>query len=106
MSLFMHLERLSGVPYRYDKHFQGVTRKDGRLFKDAAVHYVRDMDIDFDNDRSEIGKILEADPRCRSARRGYRSHLYMPSAAIAEVVQNRLDANPYSLVRYHSLQAQ
>ena len=100
MSLFMHLERLLGVPYRYDKKFSGRTRKDGVLYEDEAVHYVRDMTIDFDNDRTEIGQILEADSRCHSARLGYKKHLCMASHAIAEIVKKQFDLNPYNLVRY------
>jgi aminoglycoside 3-N-acetyltransferase len=101
MSLFMHFERLWGVPYRYNKQFRGVTRKDGELFEDSVIHYVRDMKFACVNDRTEIGKILEADSRCRSAQLGYRNHLKMSSAAIAEVVQNQLATDIYSLVRRH-----
>jgi aminoglycoside N3'-acetyltransferase len=96
----MHLERLYGVPYRYEKTFDGTTRKDGVLHQDSVIHYVRNFEINFDNDRTEIGRILESDPRCRAAKLGYRNHLCMSARDIGEVVKNNLDANPYGLVKY------
>ena len=100
MSLFMHLERLIGVHYRYDKRFEGLTRKDGRIFEDAVVHFVRDLDIDFVNDRTDTGRELEADPRCHHARLGFGRHILMDGKSIEEVVRRRVARDPFALVRH------
>ncbi|MBP7828522.1 MAG: AAC(3) family N-acetyltransferase [Kiritimatiellae bacterium] len=43
-TLFHYVERKLGVPYRFDKVFEGVTEKDGRREKTSAVYFCRRLD--------------------------------------------------------------
>lgn len=59
LSLFMHIERLISVPYRYEKRFAGRTRNRGREYDDELVHFVRRDDVRWNTDRSFIGTRID-----------------------------------------------
>ncbi len=102
LPLFMQVERMRQVPYRYDKRFTGQTRDAGRLFADAAVHCVRDRDRNFVNDRSRVGAAIEADPACRTARFGYGLHRLTTARCVVRVAEACLARDPHALIRFPS----
>jgi aminoglycoside 3-N-acetyltransferase len=99
LSLFMHLEKLIGVSYRYDKKFSGKTIKDQRSFPDEAIHFVRNLETRFSSDRRPIGEVLARHPQCRRAFCGFRSHWCMPALAIGDLVFDKVRQNPYFLIK-------
>ncbi|MGP1255689.1 MAG: AAC(3) family N-acetyltransferase [Kiloniellales bacterium] len=100
LPLFMHIERMNRVPYRYDKRFTGVTHDDGHEFPDAAVHSVRDLNLNFVNDRSGVGAEIEADPACRVERLGYGLHRLTTAGTVVRIAEALLARDPHSLIRF------
>lgn len=99
LSLFMHLEKLLKVEYRYDKTFFGKTIKDKIEFTDEAIHFVRDLDINFSTDRKPIGEILAGHPDCRKTFCGFRPHWCIPALTIGDLVFDKVRSEPYFLIR-------
>ena len=99
LPLFMHLERINAVPYRYEKRFTGELIVDGRRQASELIHFVRDEKIDPQTDRSRISAALDARPECRRVRFAYGEHRAMPAAAVAAEVARRLAAEPNFLLK-------
>lgn len=98
LSLFMHLEKLLNVPYRYEKTFAGTTIDHGQMFSDEIIHFVRDESYGFINNREWIGKILESDFRCQKHFLGYSEHFCMQSHVIWEIVEREYSVNQNCLI--------
>lgn len=99
LAMFMHLEKIHQVAYRYDKRFDGVTRSEGREFPDYAVHFVRDERLNPISYRQRIGEILDHEKSCRKAEFGYGLHRLIPANTVADVVARELEKNPYVLIK-------
>jgi len=99
LSLFMHLEKLINVGYRYDKTFTGETLKDQKRFADEAVHFARNLDIKFSTDRKPMGEILASHSECRKAFCGFKPHWCMPALTIGDLVFDKVRSEPYFLIR-------
>ncbi len=100
LPLFMQIERMNEVPYRYEKTFHGRTRDGDRLFDDTAVHFVRDETLNFDSDRKPTGDLIDADPTCRHADFGYGHHRLVPASTVIRVAERRLREDPHALIRF------
>lgn len=104
LSLFMHLEKLLKVQYRYDKVFYGKTIKDQKQFTDEAIHFVRHLDIKFSTDRKPMGEILAGHSNCRKTFCGFRPHWCIPALTIGDLVFDKIRSDPYFLIRMESPQ--
>ena len=102
LPLFMHMERVLGVHYRYDKSFPGLTRDNGVEFEDVEVHSVRDQDLDFVNDRHAIGVLVDHDPRCRMVSFGYGTHRLIDAQVVTSIVEKTLREDPHAMIRFQS----
>jgi aminoglycoside 3-N-acetyltransferase len=99
LPLFMHLEKLHGVAYRYDKPFSGTTRDQGREVADMTIHFVRDMEQGTTTDRTRIGPLIDAQPECVRRTFGYGEHRLVPGAVVARVVSEQLARDPHCLLK-------
>jgi len=99
LSLFMHLEKINNVNYRFDKIFKGRSRKDTDDWKDEVIHFVRKTDMGFETDRNKIGKIIEIDKMCKLAKYGYGVHRYISAKSVADIVKVQLTQDPNILIK-------
>lgn len=99
LPLFMHLEKLHAVPYRYDKTFTGLTRSRGRTVPDSTVHFVRDLDLNPINHRSRVGAVIERQPDCVMRAFAYGEHRFVPASTVARVVAEELVKDPSCLIK-------
>lgn len=99
LSLFMHFEKMAAVNYRYDKIFEGTSRKGDSLYKDRSIHFVNDLDIDPVCDRNRIGKLIDQDSDCNKISFAYGVHRLIPARKIALIVAKNLIDDPYCLIK-------
>ena len=61
-----YIEQKTGVAYRYEKTFTGdyIDDKGAKSVRSYSM-YVRDLDMDVENDMTEMGELLEAKGICR-----------------------------------------
>ena len=99
LALFMHLEKMNGVRYRYDKTFIGTTRYRGGTFSDTAIHFVRDRELNPVSYRTRIGTLIDQEPECVKLSFGYGEHRFLPGATVARVVAENLAKDPFCLIQ-------
>lgn len=99
LPLFMHLEHVCQVSYRYEKRFTGITVKDGAQIPGEMVHFVRDEHRNPDTDRTRISAVLDSHPDCRRMRFGYGEHRFIGARLVAAEVAARLAADPWYLIK-------
>ena len=99
LALFMHLEKVHGVSYRYDKEFTGITRFSGRTFSDDAVHFVRDLELNPVSYRNRVGALIDQEPDCVRRPFAYGLHRFVPASTIARVVAENLAKDPFCLIK-------
>jgi aminoglycoside 3-N-acetyltransferase len=99
LALFMHLEKLHQISYRYDKEFKGRTRHQGEEFEDTALHFVRDLDLNPITHRSRIGAVIDQQPDCQQVSFAYGQHRLVPATTVARVVSECLAKDPYFLIK-------
>ncbi len=107
LPLFMHIERMNGVPYRYEKTFTGITRDadeetTDKETADEAIHFVRALELAFVNDRRTVGARIEADPACRVERFGYGVHRLTTARTVVRITQAHLRESPHGLIRFET----
>lgn len=98
LPIFMHLERLLNVPYRYDKRFAGRTKIGDAIINTVAVHAVRDERLEPKTDRGPIGEIIAKESAFRSVPLHYGTASFVPARTIAAVVERELAKNPNILL--------
>lgn len=101
LSLFMHLEKVNQVRYRYDVTLEGQSRLNGAIVSDYAVHFVRDEETGLDSFRSPIGDEIDRKMECRRAMLG-TEHRFVPGRVVAETVREALQRDPLFLVKKNS----
>jgi aminoglycoside 3-N-acetyltransferase len=99
LPLFMHLEHVHGVSYRYEKRFTGNIVDAGRASPGEMVHFVRDEHRNPETDRTRISALLDASPACRRVSFAYGEHRCMAARAVAEEVARQLARDPYFLIK-------
>jgi len=98
LSLFMHIEKLLNVPYRYDKEFLGTSVWKAETWRDSQIHFVKDLNFGFRTNRSKIGSILKQDGNCKEAWLGYSNHYCMESQRIFDTVKSQYANDKYCLI--------
>lgn len=99
LALFMHLEKINEVDYRYDKKFHGITRVNGAEHGDVAIHFVRDERRNPVSYRQRIGSLIDMEVDCRKLSYGYRHHRFVPASTVGKVVKTALKKDPYFLIK-------
>jgi len=99
LPLFMHIERMHGAGYRYEKRFTGTIVDAGSRIESEMLHFVRDEKRNPETDRSRISAELDASPECRVVRLAYGEHRCMDAGAIAAKALARLSQDPYFLIK-------
>ena len=99
LSLFMHLEKIAAVNYRYDKVFEGISQNGGEKYKDSSIHFVRDLEVDPVSDRNRIGAIIDKDGDCKKVTYAYGVHRLIPARTITKIVAQNLVKDPYCLIK-------
>lgn len=98
LPLFMHLEWVHGVTYRYEKEFSGTTRVKGRDYQDKAVHFVRDEKLDPISYRSRAGQVIDQEPDCIRIKFAYGKHRLVHLKTVARIVARHLAEDPFYLI--------
>lgn len=98
LAMFMYLEKVHRVAYRYDKRFDGVTRHRGDQYPDHAIHFVRDERLNPVSHRQRIGSIIDKENSCCRVEFGYGLHRLVPASKIAGAVAKELKKNPFVLI--------
>jgi aminoglycoside 3-N-acetyltransferase len=99
-SFMMHLEREAGVPYRFEKAYEGVTRLgDGNEIHDRAIHFQRDEALSVRRNRTPLGRAL-VDEGIATERTWHGIvHRCMAAGPVAERVVAALRADPWCMTR-------
>lgn len=99
LPLFMHLEKIHQVDYRYDKRFSGHSINQGKIYQDQSIHYVRDEKKNPESFRSRAGDILDKTSFCKKIRFRYGTHRFLPAKTVVDVVSSGLATNPFFLIK-------
>ena len=99
LPLFMHLEKMHNVDYRYDKRFTGRTRHNGTVFDDESIHYVRDEKRNPESLRSRAGGEIDLDSCCIQRQFGYGTHRFVPAKTVVDVVARGLAKDKFFLIK-------
>jgi aminoglycoside 3-N-acetyltransferase len=99
LSLFMHLEKIAAVNYRYDKIFTGISKNGDEKYEDSSIHFVRDLAVDPISDRNRIGAIIDEEEDCKKVSYAYATHRLIPSRTITKIVAQNLTKDPYCLIK-------
>lgn len=99
LALFMHLERINNISYRYEKPFYGQIRYDGQLIKITDIHYVRDEKLNPVTHRSRIGALIDQEADCIKVEFGYGEHRFVSAHTVNRVVSQALNEDPFFLVK-------
>jgi aminoglycoside 3-N-acetyltransferase len=98
LAMFMYLEKVHRVAYRYDKRFDGITRHLSTEFPDYAIHFVRDEKLNPVSYRQRIGGVIDREQACRGVEFGYGLHRLVHAGTIAGVVARELKKDPCVLI--------
>jgi aminoglycoside 3-N-acetyltransferase len=99
LPLFMHIEKVEGVPYRFDLEVEGTTITPAGRSHDKAIHFARcDME-GLGNDRLPVGNLLDDDPACVQVEYGYGVHRYVPARTVVNVATDLLRRDPNGLIK-------
>jgi aminoglycoside N3'-acetyltransferase len=99
LPLFMYLEWLFRVSYRYEKAFHGRIRENGVERDGVAVHFVRDERLNPQTDRRRIGRTIDRDDTVRKIDIAYGTARTMPARTVERIVARELEMNSLTLLR-------
>jgi aminoglycoside 3-N-acetyltransferase len=99
LPLFMHLEFINQVVYRYEKEFKGTTCHQGKKYQDKAVHFVRDEKLNPESYRSRVGAVIDQEQDCKKVKFAYGEHRLVPLKTVARVVAQCLAQDPFFLIK-------
>lgn len=98
---FIHIEKLSKVPYRNDRVFTGISiDMDGKKKKDSAIHFVKNEEF-FKKKytcRESVGDILEKQNISKAIKFGSGRHLLIDYANMVSSTLEVLEKNPYCMI--------
>ncbi len=100
LSAFMHIEKLSEVPYRLDLPLKGRSvDAQGEEFDDLAIHYARDEEQfpRIVSDREPMGEEMEQKEISRKIKYGYGNHIALRAQPMLQFVQSRLRSEPFCM---------
>jgi aminoglycoside 3-N-acetyltransferase len=103
---FIHLEKISSVPYRKDQNFTGKSVDDnGKIFDDYANHFITN---DEDNaeikiNRETIGSLLEEKGISKTVKYGQGLHIMLKGINWRDFVCDQLKKDPYCMVDFKKL---
>jgi aminoglycoside 3-N-acetyltransferase len=103
---FIHLEKLSDVPYRQDLVLRGRSRLlDGSECDDYAIHYARNEDffINAQTNRESMGALLESCGVSTEINYGYSKHMSLSGPAWQEIVVSELKKDPFCMLQFNSI---
>jgi FkbH-like protein len=97
-TLFHRYEELAGVPYRYFKRFEGKADTGGGIEPASATMFVRDLELDPQNEYAGPVAALRSEGAIRSAPL-WRAEVEAAAAAdLARVAAAQLQADPFALL--------
>lgn len=100
-STFVHYaEHLSGVSYRYNKAFNGISIQNGKRIRDYAVHYVYNLERPQDAPCfSRLDDLVRQQPFCQIAPLGRGEMLSFPARDYLELITKTLKERPRFLTQ-------
>lgn len=98
LPVFMHMERMLELPYRYDKKFAGIVRDERGEVQATAIHAVRDERTQPNTERSRIGAIIDRDETCRHVKLGGADLRAVPVRVVERIVRDQVAIDPHILL--------
>lgn len=99
LSFFMHLERLLGVEYRYEKFFAGWSKIEGKVVRSELIHFVEKLNYGFRTDRNRIGDIIKSEGILNSVEIPYGEIQSSNLTEIMRVVMDAYESDPNVLIK-------
>ncbi len=96
---FMYLEKMLKVPYRYNKTFSTDVRLEGQLSKMSFVHFVRDLEQNFDSDRLKMGSLIDESQDCRVVDLIAGKAKCVPLEIIKNIVYRKYQVDPHCMIK-------
>jgi aminoglycoside 3-N-acetyltransferase len=99
---FIHIEKLSKVPYREDKTFNGISiDNNGVKHKDYAIHFIKNEKFFRTNTscRENIGHLLEEQKISKPQNFGSGRHLLIDFSDMVSSTLEVLEKNPYCMLK-------
>ena len=100
LSLFMHLEKIENVEYRYDKTFYGKTIINKKIIEDKITHFVRDLKKNPIMKRNKIKPYMDCNNNCKIAQYAYGIHRYFPAKVLQKILKQRLMHDKNAVIDY------
>ncbi len=104
LSLFMHLERLLGVPYRYEKRFYGQSCGPEGSYPDELIHFVRRENSGLLTNRTAVGVAIDQRAGVQTVHYG-SEHRLVAFKEVREVVADEVGRDPLALMDIDSKDA-
>jgi len=99
LPLFMHIEKVEDVPYRFNLEVEGKTITPSGLLHDKAIHFARRDMEGFGNDRMPVGNLIDGDQTCVQVEYCYGVHRYVPAQTVVRVATDLLRRDPGGLIK-------
>lgn len=98
---FVHyIEKLIEVPYRYDKKFEGIFKKNNEIKKDYYIHFVRNLDeVDSLPDLSELVKKSQELNYLKEVNLGRGKISCIKAKDTIEIILKEIKLNPNFLIK-------
>lgn len=98
LPIFMHMEAVLALPYRYEKKMTGKIKVNNEIKDVNYIHYVRDEHSNPQTDRKRIGKIIDKKNKTKIIQLNYGQMRYVPAKTIADIVEESVKKDPEILL--------
>lgn len=97
---FLHIERMFGVPYRYERLFRGKSIINNKVEEDYCYHFVKKENFfkKYKSNRELIGKKLVSKKICKKVNYGYGSIFTINCQNMLDFTFKELKKNPLLMV--------
>ena len=98
LPIFMHIEAVKKVDYRYEKKFFSQIKTKDEMMWVESKHFVRSEIMNPNTNRSHIGKIIASTSKAVSQKLNYGELISIRFSDLVKIVQNNMSANPQILL--------
>lgn len=100
---FHYYEEKNKVPYRFYKNFKGLSVNEVGLLKVNCKMYVRNLELEIENDFSSLISDIESHENYQSYKYKRSSISTINAKAIGELANKKISENEYALTNYNKI---
>lgn len=98
LTFSIHIEKMFGVKYRYDKVFKGITVNNDDCHEDSAIFFVRDFKINPKGARNKVGYQMDKLGLSKVAKLAYGTHRVVAAKDYFSYATECLKKDPFAMI--------